>query len=452
MLHGRGLVVEQDRKFTGILQDEEGLPLPLSFASTLKQALILLKSEDAHISITFISTSVPPAHGIEAVKEVRSLRPSMPIILIDHYENHRVSDAQAAELGCLAVVRAPKSAKEMLRPLLQRLETQNSWQNVEASEEQKDVTLDVKEEDFLPIPMSDFVFTTKSFFNIFIRLGKGKLVKVLNAGDSVDPLFIGKYIEKGIKQLYIKEEEQQRYINFCDMLVKETIRKSGDLDEKTARIIHMGENVKQGLYQSGITPERLHFADNFLQHSAQLARGVRRDEEKLSSLIDSLLNKDHVTTVVMLSGLLAQQLGFESKKAVQMVGMSALFHDIGLYDLMPDLKHEDPAELSREQKAIWNRHPERGVEILRQMGGFDEVVYQAVEQHHLRKRGDVSRKIALQINMVSEIIGIVDDFQNVVLTGEYSSEKMALFEKEYMPLFSLSVVEAFKIILKATGK
>ena len=449
MLQGRGLVIEHDRGFIGVLQDEDSGSLALSFASTLTKALQILQAEAAHISIVFVSTSVPPKNGLEVVREIKALRPSLPIILIDHYDVPRVSNEQAEGMGCLALVLKPKTIDDMLKPLMSRLAAQNSWKDVAPTADQKDVALDVTEQDYVPVPMSDFVFTQKSFFNIFIRLSKGKLVKVLNAGDAVEPTFVAKYIEKGVQTLYVREDEHQRYINLCDNLIEESLRKSNvALEQQTAKILHLGENVKQGLYQSGITAERLHFADNFLQHSAHLAKVIRRNETNFATLIDGLLDRDHVTVVVMLAGLLAQHLGFESKKAVQMVGMSALFHDIGLYDLMPELPHEDPENLSLDRKSVWDKHPERGVEILREMGGFDEIVYQAVAQHHMRKRGDVSRKTAQQITMVSEIIGAVDDFQNTVLCGEYKEENMKKFLKVKLPLFSPQVAEAFEKILK----
>ena len=451
MLQGRGLVVEHDRGFIGTLQDEVDGPIALTFASSLKQALQLLHTDAAHISIVFVSTSVPPKNGLEIVREIQALRPSLPIILMDHYDYPRVGPEQAEGMGCLALVLKPKNVHDMIKPLLSRLAAQNSWNDVAPTTDKKDVTLDVSEQEYLAVPMSDFVFSPKSFFNIYIRLSQGKFVKVLNAGDLVEPIFIAKYIEKGVLTLYIREEEHQRYINLCDKLLEESLRKSSvPLDEKTGKVLHLGENVKQSLYQSGLTAERLHFADNFLQHSAQLAKVMKREETKISDMIDGLLNRDHVTVVVMLAGLLAQHLGFESKKAVQMVGMSALFHDIGLYDLLPDLTHESPEELSPEQKKLWDKHPERGVEILRAMGGFDEIVYQSVSQHHLRKRGDVGRKTARQITMVSELIGVADDFQNLVLTGEYKEENMQKFMKEKLPLFSPVVAEAFEKILKGT--
>lgn len=449
MLHGRGLVVEPDRVFNGLLQEDQGNTIPLAFASTQSQAMQLLKSTDANITFVFISTSIPPVSGLDLLKDIKEFRPSMPIIMFDHSDHPKVTEKQITSMGCIALVLRPQSMTDLVAPILNRLEAQNSWKDVEPSKEEKNIELDLPEHDYIAVPLKDFVFAQKSFFNIFLRLSPGKLVKVLNAGDSVEPEFIKKYVAKGIDRLYIKTEEQQRYINMCDKVVNDILRNSEvKVDDKASKVIHLGENVKQSLYQSGITTERLHYADNFLHHSASLAREMKREGKKINSMIDSLLDKDHVTVVVMLSGLLSQNLGFESKKAVQTVGMAALFHDIGLYDLLPKLIDEDPSKLSAEDLVLWKNHPKRGGQILREAGGFDEVVYQTVEQHHLRKRGNLGRKASSQINMVSEIVGVVDDFQNTVLTGEYTEENYETFMKQKLLLFSPQVVDAFLKILK----
>lgn len=449
MLHGRGLVIEQDRKFISSLQDQEDQRFPLSFAFNAKQALTLLRHDGAQITVAFVSTSATAANGMDVVKEIRSLRPNIPILFIDHHEEPVLTQAQWESLGCLGLVHRPKSPGDLVKPLIQRLHAQNAWDSIQASGEAKNVELAVEEKDYLSIPLQDFLLTPKSFFNIFIRLSAGKFVKLLNAGDPIEQDFVEKYVEKKVTHLYVKESEQQSYINLCDRLVGEVLeRASADVTGKAAHVLHLGENVRKGLYQSGITAERLHFADNFLEHSYQLAKMMRLEDAKIQGLIDTLVGKDHVTTTVMLSGLVAQVVGFESQKAVKMVGMAALFHDIGLYDLLPDLKDEDPSVLLPEQLALWNKHPETGEQMLRAMGGFEEVVYQAVAQHHLRKRGDISGHKASQINLVSEIIGVVDDFQNSVLTDEFRIENLNRFIGEKLPLFSPQISEGFLKVLR----
>ena len=448
MMHGRALLIDQNRKFTDKLRDlsdENGFTI----VTTWKQAAQALKSETTAVSIVYVSTSVPPANGLEVVKQVKEMRPSIPLVLVDHHDFPRVTQEQADGLGCLAVVLKPQSADDLLRPVIERLEAQNSWRDVSATDDAKDVELDLVDKNHIALPIRDFLLTPKSLFNLLIRLSSGKFIKVLNAGDSVDKDFAGKYLEKGLKNFYVRTEEQQRYVNFCDKMVKTVLLKEGiATDAKVAKVLHLGEAVGKGLYQSGITAEKLYFAGNFLEHTEILAHTMKMEDKLGPGLIGQLLGKDHVASVVMLSGLLAQQVGFESGKAVKMVGMAALLHDIGLYDLMPKLENEDSHRLSAEELVIWDKHPARGEEILRAQGGFDETVYQAVSQHHKRKRGELSRRESNNINMVSEIVGLADEFHTQVLHGEFSSEKLKLFLTETLPLFSFKLTEGFAKLIK----
>lgn len=448
MLHGRALLIDQTREFTDKLRDlsEE---FPITIAINWKQAAITLRSSSSLISLVFISTSVPPGNGLDVVKEVRALRPTLPIIMVDHNNFPLVTQNDLDTLGCLALVQKPTSAVDLWKPLLDRLDAQNAWTKITATEEQKEVPLDVDTSKFIPTPIKDFLITPKAYFNLYIHLKGEKYVKVLNAGDVVEAGFAEKYLQKGATHFYIRTEEHQSYINLVDKTMAVMLRRQSiGTNVKVQKLIHLGENIARSFAKNGITAEKIHFADNFLEHTVTLARSMRSDGSPLDRLLNGLIGKDHVASVAMLSGLLAQQMGLESDKAVKMVGMAALFHDIGLYELLPNLDHENPKDLSPEDLAKWERHPEHGEQMLRAVGGFEEVVYQAIAQHHKRKRGEINRKEAAHINMVSEIIGVVDEFHNIVLAEGAEDDAMLRFERESLPLFSAKLAEAFKAMLK----
>jgi response regulator RpfG family c-di-GMP phosphodiesterase len=447
MLHGRALLIDQTREFTDKLRDLSG-EFPLTIAINWKLAAVSLRSSSSLISLVFVSTSISHANGLDVVKQVRALRPTLPIIMVDHFDFPRVSQSDLDALRCLALVHKPTCAGDLWKPLLERLDAQNAWDKISATAEPIEVPLDIDGKKFIPTPIKDFLITPKAYFNLYIHLKGEKYVKVLNAGDVVEPGFAGKYLQKGATHFYIRTEEHQSYINLCDKTMAIMLgRQSVGADVKVQKLIHLGENIVKSFTQYGITVEKIHFADNFLEHTVTFARAMRSDGSPLDRLLNGLIGKDHVASVAMLAGLLAQQMGLESDKAVKMVGMAALFHDVGLYDLLPQLEHEDPKDLSAEDRAKWERHPEHGEQLLRAVGGFEEVVYQAIAQHHKRKRGDLNRKEASHINMVSEIIGVVDEFHNTVLAHDAKPDAMLRFERDTLPLFSPKLAEAFLTML-----
>ena len=79
-----------------------------------------------------------------------------------------------------------------------------------------------------------------------------------------------------------------------------------------------------------------------MHHLAQI--NIARNKAPL----DSIEMKEHNSTVSFLAGMIANEVGIESSKAVKLVGIAALLHDIGLYDINPDFKEENLGNLDEE--------------------------------------------------------------------------------------------------------
>ena len=126
--------------------------------------------------------------------------------------------------------------------------------------------------------------------------------------------------------------------------------------------------------------------------------------------------------------------------------MAALLHDIGLYCLPDDLIDRDEATMSHERQ-LYESHPRHAAELLRELGGIDHVVIQAVFQHHERRDGS-GYPIGLgpgQIGRVGEIVGIADEFIRLLVASK-RDPKLRIFEQMKLRVFdgfSADVVNAF---------
>lgn len=130
-----------------------------------------------------------------------------------------------------------------------------------------------------------------------------------------------------------------------------------------------------------------------------------------------------------------------------LVGIAALLHDIGLYDLDPDFKEENLGDLNEEQQRIFDQHQKHGGEILRKCGGFDEVIYQAVESHHMRRRGSDPSRRTNNINMVTEIIGAADELHNLFIGEQLNDIKLQYFTSTNLKNFSPQIEKAVMKLL-----
>jgi HD-GYP domain-containing protein (c-di-GMP phosphodiesterase class II) len=147
--------------------------------------------------------------------------------------------------------------------------------------------------------------------------------------------------------------------------------------------------------------------------------------------------------------MIANEVGIESIKSVKLVGISALLHDIGLYDLDPDFKEETYDPNNEDQRRIYDQHQKHGGELLRKAGGFEETIYLAVESHHMRRRGSDQSLRTNNINVLTEIIGAADELHNVVISKHLDDKKLHYFTLTNLKNFSPQVEKA---VLKLLNK
>ncbi len=122
----------------------------------------------------------------------------------------------------------------------------------------------------------------------------------------------------------------------------------------------------------------------------------------------------HSLNVSLLSMMLAKELK-APPAIVQLVGMSALFHDIGEIEI-PDRILRKTEPLTRHEQSLLQTHCEQGVLLAQKMGLAPEV-QQVILQHHERVDGSGYPKgiKAAQMSLPARIVSLVnayDEFCN----------------------------------------
>jgi len=110
-----------------------------------------------------------------------------------------------------------------------------------------------------------------------------------------------------------------------------------------------------------------------------------------------------------------------SRDELNVVGMGALLHDVGMARL-PKAILEKPGGLSVEEFQTMSNHVKWGTEILEHSGGVPQGVIEMVEQHH--ERGDGTgypmKRTAKAISPAGAIAAIVDVYDAVTSDRHYS--------------------------------
>lgn len=447
-IFGNVLIIDSNNLFVQKVKDCQNLleKYPCVYAKSLSEASKILKMSKYQVRAIFLSKSIGTSKGVDELREIRKIKPDIPVFLVSHEKKGAQPEVLNPELGFHGLIQAPNSFEEFVVELNKTF-TRESWNDISATAEEKFKELTAPDDAYIPTSIVDFSYTEKSFFNLFIKLSPSKFIKIVNAGDPVQESLLEKYLEKGFTDLYIREEEHKKYLTFCDELSKKIVKKQDVSNtKKVINVLNLGANVSKSIILKGITSEKMDFANSFLNQSVSLMRSMRMQHTSLKKLLDIIESNDHSSTVAFLAGLVANEVGFESTKSVKVVGLAALMHDIGLYDLDPNFK-EEKLEFTPQEAEIFANHSRHGASILRKLGNFDEVVCQAVEQHHMRRRGNDPAKRQSNINLVTEIIGVSDVLHHLILRDEKDTECWKNFFETELKNFSPQIEKAVIKIL-----
>jgi putative nucleotidyltransferase with HDIG domain len=342
----------------------------------------------------------------------------------------------------------PKSYRAIIQAVVPMVDKKADWKTYEVSNDEKFVELAIADGDFLRVNIKDFMILPKSHFNLYIKIGPGNFIKIVNAGEEHVEEILNKYSEKGFPHVFIPKEEHERYVALCEKMSRKFIGSPAPANEKAKQVFRLGNEVIKNIAHLGIEPKNLDYAESFLDQSVALIKNYQIKDGNLQKFISSIQGNEHATAVSFLAGVLANELGFESKKSVKLVGISALVHDIGLHDLAPDVEEDKLAP----DNDFFLKHPKHGADLLRKSGCFDEVVCLAVEQHHHRRRGSDQSKRNNNMNLVSEIVGVSDAFFSMVIKEGFSPKKLDEFLAEELPTFSHHIEKGLLKVLDKKRK
>jgi putative nucleotidyltransferase with HDIG domain len=417
---------------------------PLLTKSTLSEGLKLLAKEKGKIRIIFISTILISKASVEKIKSIKESSPDIQFVLIKHGKEI-LADYLKDNPIFNRILLKPKGYVELTEVFKELFVQKLDWEKVEASPEAKDVEITKEETEFISTHINEYIFTAKSLFNVFIKIGPKKYIKVVNAGDPVLIDTVESYASKGIQELFIPVLEHDKYIRFTQNLSAKGLSTGGAPKKKIENLLNFGSSVSQSLIQTGVSVKKLDLANELLNQSVSLIKNQGLRNSKISKMFDLIEYKDHLSFVSFLSCLVANEVGFETSKTIKLVGLSALLHDIGLYDLDPKLENEDVCRVNNPDMFL--KHPSHGAELLRKAGGIDETVCLVVEQHHLRRKGTPDTR-SVNVNLLTEIIAVADDLHNHLMIDGFTPQKFEQFVmtdlEQFSPTIEKAVIKLFQ--------
>ena len=162
--------------------------------------------------------------------------------------------------------------------------------------------------------------------------------------------------------------------------------------------------------------------------------------------------EEHTRRVAALAVEVGEQVGLPATR-LRNLAIGGLLHDIGKLSV-PDSILKKPGPLEDEEFATVKLHPERGQELLNELGGFDESVRRLVLDHHERLdgRGYPRGLTAGDLDLETRILALCDVYDALVSERVYRpawpvEEALALLREESGVAFDTRCVNALVQVL-----
>ncbi|MBT4790963.1 MAG: response regulator [Halobacteriovoraceae bacterium] len=404
------LVIDDYEDFRETLCEQlEGESLKILQAKNGKEAQGIISIEKPKLIISDLR--MPEVHGLELLHWLKRNHPTSKIILMTGHPD-MLERAEAIELGALGLLFKPFQYEE-LKSLIQK-HFSLAREKSKTSERKED-----DEKDFLQVTLKEFITGSNSKYPLYLKISNTRFVKIINKDEKVEVEEIDRLIKKGVKCLYIKRDDYNKYIALI-LKVNEVIKSKSSIDDEKKKkfLFHTNEVIMEKLYHSDFNRDDLVQAHSVVKSSLQ----VVSNNSTLSSLLKTLKDYGehayaHNLAVSLYSVMLSKQMGWHASKTLSFLSIGGLFHDIGIKKINSEITGKDYQIMTSEEKSAYEAHPVYGVEILTNIGDIPKEVLQIVMQHHerLNSTGYPFGLSHTSIYPLAQLVGLVDRFVELVL-------------------------------------
>jgi HD-GYP domain-containing protein (c-di-GMP phosphodiesterase class II) len=443
------LILDSGTNFSANLKDD---PLfntyPFVHVTNGEEAQNLLYQKKLNFSGIFISPTVnSKPNWVSVVKCALLNYRFLPIFLIqEEGESKRLQEIDLRNLGIQSVVSREITYPEIIKlvsPVLVNFEMKKSLSSTR---------IDSLESDgYIGISAINFISGSKSLFDIYVRLSRGRYIKILHAEDSFDASRVESYLNKGVEYFYIERNAHEAYVQYCDKIAKVIITNEGvSQDVKTIQTMNHGEEILKHFQNFGITRQNIEYAQDFARNVNAYAKqiGQKTESKMVQTFLQHSMAYEHGVGISMLAGLMSQHFNISSDSSFQVVALSALFHDMALSVENVKFLEDNYTTFNEEELVIYRNHPQKAAKELLRVPGIPPGALQAIEQHHMRVKGKgfPVREPGAMVTLVAEIIGLCDELTraHILSVTKSNFDLLGHFETEVFPYFSFSGVRAFK--------
>jgi HD-GYP domain-containing protein (c-di-GMP phosphodiesterase class II) len=243
--------------------------------------------------------------------------------------------------------------------------------------------------DFTFVRIAEFYSPRKTSFDLFLKLGAGRYLRVFRAGDTFDESELKAYeLDRGVRHVYFARAHRAAYVASSSLLLQKiTPLPAVPLRTKFGVARILSELYVQELLEA-TDGTRRKLVDKGRDLCAALAAWV----DTQAGLERFFLHLDQVDAnpaalsflTGILSCLLSHRMPWKSRRTTEALLFASFLCDVGLAELPPEVQRLKPKRMSAQQKRQFEKHPEISYLLLAdtKSPALTDNILHIVRQHH----------------------------------------------------------------------
>jgi len=407
----RVLLVDDDElicKSLRRLLESDGFAVDVANNGETARNLISLENFDLVLSDIHMPGKIS---GIELFHFVKQSK-DIPFVLMTGFAT-LAETREANELGVNGFLAKPFKMDD-LKKLLLEIIAEEARKSPEPQQESIN-------ESYCKLGIDDFISGKQIQYQIFVKLGEDKYIKIAHEGQDLTIERIQSYKEKGIRHLYLLKDDFQKYMKFNLGLVSLVKTNHTVPKQKKLHLMkHTSEVILEQIYSANIDAQSFEDAKAVVEASVAFLAEHQETCDLLSALnTQSDVLYAHSVGVSMYAAMVSRKMGWHSPSTLYKVSMGGLFHDIGKKEIAREILVKPRTSLNAEEVRTLETHPTRGAELLSTVPSVSSDVLQIALQHHEHDLG-TGYPAGLKrgkIHPLAKLVGFVDEFCYWVLKG-----------------------------------
>lgn len=289
-------------------------------------------------------------------------------------------------------------------------------------------------------------FVPKNFFfegmqlpvTIYFRISAGNYLTIGRKGDKAsfsdfrsfnDPNFL----------IYVRSVDHGRLIDFVTELSGRLIgQKNVPGPLKTKFLSSLIDDSMGDLEDKGFaSTQQLHKVSKLVIDLNQSTSSFDEVVKMLSELPPG--EAKHSIATCMISLALSEEMQMNHRAAQEKLALGAMLHDVGLRFVPPEILNKPRHLWTPEELAIYETHPLKGVEMLRNMKDISNDVLLIVAEHHETSQGTgFPKKLRdVKISPFGRVVALADYFAELIFSPtpegkSYTAEEALIYIDEIL--------------------